>query len=150
MNFRTQQTCLQCTDSDNALLLLEPETIPLPNFPLLQDSQHFVHGVPVELPTNGAKHPADTLADARDYGFDFVSRLLLHCPNFLTGFPSSHRRRCSSHSMLQSVELSRRCSLPFTVKSIDFFPRFRSGPFSSEQQQRQLHLKLLMSGIFLS
>ena len=66
MKFRTRQICLCYTDSDNAILQQDTETIHVSNLQPLLHSQPVGFGLHVELLANGAELHADILARARD------------------------------------------------------------------------------------
>ena len=79
MNFRTHQICSSTKDSDDAILLQETDTIHVSNSQLLLHLQPVGLGLLVELLTSGAEHPADVLANARDFAFNASEALpLLH------------------------------------------------------------------------
>ena len=71
MNVRMLQICLWCTDSDNAICERRRQ-FKSQNFLLLLDSLPVGLGILFDYLTSGAEHPADTLADAGDFTFDFV------------------------------------------------------------------------------
>ena len=60
MNFRPHQVCLSYTDSDNAVVQQETETIRVSNVQRLLHSQPVGLGLLIEI-------SADFLADARDF-----------------------------------------------------------------------------------
>ena len=57
-------------------MILQRDTSCL-DFPLLVYSQPAGLGLLADLLTSGAEHPADILADARDFGFDADEVLLV-------------------------------------------------------------------------
>ena len=65
MNFRTHHTCLSKTNSDNVILQQETDTRQL----MSQIFNLFGLGLVVELLTSAVEHPADILADAREFAF---------------------------------------------------------------------------------
>ena len=71
--------CLSYTDSDNVTPQKETETIHVSNVQLLLRSQRVELGLLIEVLTSGVEHPADILADARDFAYDAFEVLpLLH------------------------------------------------------------------------